>query len=184
MVQASVEAQRILRKTRVSAPPVPVQRIARSLGATIEYEPFSGDISGMLFRDSEQKIIGVNATHAVARQRFTIAHELGHLVLHEGRPVIVDKTIRFRLNLRDGKSSLASDAQEIQANQFAAELLMPASLIEHHVNIVLKKAKKAKGTNFSDDDLIAEMAIMFNTSKQAMEYRLANMRIISTHVFG
>src|ERR1041385_22174 len=57
------EAQEWLRKNRVKTPPVPVERIAESLGATVRYLPFEGDddLAGMLVRAKGQLIIGVNS---------------------------------------------------------------------------------------------------------------------------
>jgi Zn-dependent peptidase ImmA (M78 family) len=60
---------------------------------------------------------------AFVRQRFTIGHELGHLTLHHGHDLILERLVR--LNFRDATSSTANDEEEIEANHFAAELLMP-----------------------------------------------------------
>lgn len=71
--------------------------------------------------------MGINSQQAKTRQRFTIAHELCHYVLHPGVPMILDKVLR--VNFRDERSGLATDAQEIATKQFAAELLMPAERV-------------------------------------------------------
>src|SRR3954470_4270018 len=68
-------------------------------------------------------IIGINSSHPETRKRFTIAHEMGHLVLHQLDQVHVDK--QFLVKLRDDISSQAIDPHEIEANAFAAALLMP-----------------------------------------------------------
>jgi Zn-dependent peptidase ImmA (M78 family) len=54
-------------------------------------------VSGILFRDGEHHVIGVNSAHPLARQRFTIAHELGHRALHPGRELILDVPVRVNL---------------------------------------------------------------------------------------
>ena len=66
------------------------------------------------------------------RQRFTIAHELGHRALHPGRELILD--VPVRVNLRDKTSSMASDIEEIEANAFAATLLMPEQMIRDQLS--------------------------------------------------
>ena len=59
MVEALLEAE------RVGKPPVPVERIARSLGAHVRYAPFEGELAGMLIRDEPGRgvVIGVNSLH-------------------------------------------------------------------------------------------------------------------------
>src|SRR5437868_2237389 len=90
----------LLERFRIASPPVPVERIARGLGAELRFVPYEGNISGMLFHDEGTVIIGVNALHPRTRQRFTIAHELGHLLLKTGRnQVHLDKY--FPIRMRD-----------------------------------------------------------------------------------
>ena len=59
-------------------------------------------------------MIGVNSNNPKFRQRFTIGHELGHLALHHGHDLILERLVR--LNFRDATSSTASDEEEIEAN--------------------------------------------------------------------
>lgn len=108
---------------------VNVAAMAEARGAAVVYEAFPHDVSGMLVRQDDSIVIGVNQDHPESRQRFTIAHELGHLILHRGRPLVVDSV---RVNLRDSRSSMATDLEEIEANSFAAELLMPRDLVLRH----------------------------------------------------
>lgn len=165
-------AQRLLAEQGISRPPVPVERLARDLGADIRYQAFDGDVSGLLYREGDVRIIGVNSAHSKTRQRFTVAHELGHLILHRGRPLIVDKQVR--VNLRDGVSSLATDREEIQANRFAAALLMPSEWVER-----LALAVVTKHRSLSDEELVGQLADRFRVSGQAMSYRLVNLGLRS-----
>lgn len=167
------EAQHLLKSAGVVHPPVPVEKLAERLKAKLSFEPFEGhdEISGILYRDERRVVIGINSSHAKTRQRFSIAHEIGHLLLHDG-DLFVDKTVR--LNFRSKKSSLAEDTQEIEANQFAAELLMPREMIEREIK---KRADKRKSV--SEDVLAVELASVFEVSKQAMEYRLINLGIVA-----
>jgi Zn-dependent peptidase ImmA (M78 family) len=170
----TTEAQKLLKSARVENPPVRVDKIAEKVKAKLSFEPFEGedDISGILYRDGKQAVIGINSTHSKVRQRFTIAHEIGHLVLHDGE-LFVDQSVR--VNFRDKRSSLAEDKQEIEANKFAAELLMPKEMIKHEVVKCIAKKKTA-----TESQLIAELARVFEVSEQAMEYRLLNLGIISS----
>ncbi len=116
----------ILKQYKVKEAPVDVVRLAQKLGAEVKLSPFDGELAGMLIRGNGKKIIGVNSLHHMNRQRFTIAHEIGHLLMHQG-DVHIDKS--FSVHKRDGVSSRAVDPDEIEANRFAAELLMPYGLI-------------------------------------------------------
>jgi Zn-dependent peptidase ImmA (M78 family) len=169
--KAEQAAMEILRRFRVEKAPVPVDQIAKKLGATLQYEPFDGDedVSAMLFRDDKRIIIGVNSAHARTRQRFSIAHECGHLQLHKGK-MYVDA----RVNFRDALSSQAVDSEEIEANAFAAELLMPRSFL-------LTELKKAVEKHKSHDaEVIADaLARAFGVSNQAMEFRLRNLGLLA-----
>ncbi|MGH3265723.1 MAG: ImmA/IrrE family metallo-endopeptidase [Trebonia sp.] len=73
---------------------------------------------------------------AQVRRRFTIAHELGHYFLHVSETLHVDRAAHFRL--RSQLSSEGIDVTEIQANRFAASLMMPDEMI--------LKDMKAEGT--------------------------------------
>jgi Zn-dependent peptidase ImmA (M78 family) len=75
-----------------------------------------------------------------------------------------------RVNFRDAKSGLAVDSEEIEANQFAAELLMPKDFVVTEIQKALKKHETHDG-----DTIIGELAKAFDVSTQAMEYRLKNL---------
>src|SRR4051794_28798785 len=103
------KAQKLLRDSGIQKPPIAVDVIAKHRGIKLQYEPFEDDISGVLYRDFNQTIIGVSSLHHPNRQRFTIAHELGHFFLHEV-DVHVDKG--YQIVLRNSKSSQAVDPLE------------------------------------------------------------------------
>lgn len=171
--KAKQKAQQVIQEARIRVLPIPVEDLARRLGARLSYEPFDEDISGMLARLEGGTVIGINTAHAATRQRFSVAHELGHLVLHQGRSLILDKR-EVRIDLRDRNSASGTDMQEIEANAFAAELLMPQQMV---LDVVAKAV--AKSPRISADDFIREAASRFEVSVQAMEYRLASLGVIS-----
>lgn len=102
-------AEQILSEAGCFRPPVSPDHLVDKYGATVVLDSFGGDtdVSGVLVREDDRVIIGVNRQHPVVRQRFTIAHELGHLLMHPGRPLIVEKQVR--VNFRDSVSSMATD---------------------------------------------------------------------------
>lgn len=165
-------AARLLDEYDIREPPVPVEEIARGEGAEIVRHHFEGQESGFALRANGRWIIGVNTITSPSRRRFTIGHELGHLLLHPGKPLIVDHSIR--ISRRDNKASLGTDTEEIEANGFAAELLMPAGLV------LAKFAEKldSSGQPPARDDLISHLAKIFEVSNEAMGYRLINLGVL------
>jgi Zn-dependent peptidase ImmA (M78 family) len=166
------EAIDLLQSIGITKPPVDVHRLAIDLNVEILLEKLDNDVSGVLLRLPERLVIAVNKEHPEPRQRFTIAHELGHLRLHQGRPLIVDHMVRARVSMRDSQSSLATEREEIDANRFAANLLMPEGLVHAAVEEVIEKKQSAKQT-------IKDLAQQFGVSDQAMEYRLTNLGLRS-----
>lgn len=162
------EVEGLLAQARVIAPPVPVEKIAALLGAQIVRSGFEQEVSGLLVRRGKSAIIGVNNRQADVRQRFTIAHEIGHLVMHNldgEEDVHVDKA--FRVQFRSPASSTAEDVAEIEANAFAASLLMPEEF--------LREDAKHVTIDFEDAEMVADLAQRYDVSGQAMTFRLMNL---------
>ncbi len=160
-------ANKLLGSLNIDQIPVPVEKIAKSLGVRVRFSPLDDELSGFVFVKNGVPIIGVNSLHHPNRQRYTIAHELGHLELHRqliASEVHVDK--KFPVLMRDPTSASGTELIEIQANQFAAELLMPRTLIE--------QALDKKEFDIDDDGPIEQLAKKFRVSKQALEYRIRN----------
>lgn len=125
----SLTPGQIIAKHQTHAP-VDVVAIAADLGINVwETKSFPSDISGKIFRDPVNGgrptgfSILVNANHSLPRKRFTIAHEIAHFILHKNRlesgELIDDAMYR----------SGVTDREETGANRFAADILMPYSLI-------------------------------------------------------
>ena len=122
----------------------------------------------MVFIKENTPIIGVNSLHHPNRQRFTIAHEIGHLELHRGiltTSVHVDK--EFPVMMRGVTASQGTDRHEIEANTFAAHLLIPKALLD--------QALAGKTFDIEDDEPLEELAKKFRVSKKMMEYRISNL---------
>jgi Zn-dependent peptidase ImmA (M78 family) len=120
------------------------------------------------YREGERVVIGVNSVHAKTRQRFSIAHEIGHLLLHKGRPMFIDRD--GRLNRRDEVSTFGTDVEEIEANSFAAALLMPRHLLAEAVSRLHNNSQAVS------PEVLAKR---FDVSVQAMQYRLINLGLIA-----
>lgn len=163
--RAKAHAVTLVDKLGLKAPPVPVERLAKSLGVRVEYSPFDDELSGMAFLRAGQPMIGVNSNHHPNRQRFTIGHELGHICLHRRQleaAVFIDKSFLPRNSV----SSTGIDPLERQANAFAAELLMPRKLLDSILS---------KMPDLEDDKRLIGLAQRFRVSLIALQYRLQNL---------
>jgi Zn-dependent peptidase ImmA (M78 family) len=165
------KAETLIKNYQVKEIPTPLDELAEKLGIKIQFQEFEDNISGFLFREGSKNIIGVNKNQPETRQRFTIAHEIGHFILHKGNLVHVDK--KYRVNFRNENSSTAVDFEEIEANTFAASLLMP----EKEVKKIVKR-KLSDGIDLQDSDELKKIADYFEVSLQALIIRLIRLGII------
>lgn len=136
---------------------IPVQTVAlaNDLGVKVYRVPnWPKDLSGMVRKNTDSPggfDIFVNADHPEVRRRFTIAHEIAHIVLH---PHLIGDGITDDALLRSG----LSNAVEAQANRLAADILMPRARLNEYL---------AKGVSS-----VRELAKTFQVSEQAMAIRL------------
>ena len=163
---------KIIVDTKSFAPPIDVTNIAKTLGVNIIFEELDDDVSGFLVIKDNSATIAVNNSHHSNRQRFTIAHELGHFSLHgsedDNDVLFIDKKIYHR----NQASGTGEFRREIEANQFAAEILMPKDMVV--------SAEKDSGDeiDLSDDENIYMLANKFQVSEQALTIRLADLGLI------
>ena len=164
--KAREAARALLKEHGVTAAPVPVERVAKSLGVRVEYAPLDGDLSGLAHIRDGVTIVGINALHAPNRQRFTLAHELAHVQLHRK---MIESTVHVdRGSLRrDALAAAGVDPIEIEANAFAAELLMPRAF--------LLSALEGRSIDLEDDKAVLALAKRFRVSDAAMRYRLSSL---------
>ena len=169
MTQRAVRmAREILRRTG-GAIPVDVEAIARAHDIAVRRAEFEEGVSGMLVIKDGQAVIGINARHHPNRQRFSLAHELGHYVLHrEVASVFVDAAPVF---FRDETSADGSVRQEIEANAFAAELLLPEAALREQLG--------GRPVDALDDLAVRRLAARFGVSAQALTIRLTKLRLIT-----
>ena len=132
--------------------------------------------SGYLAKDptgrasSGWKIV-LNSKHQTTRQRFTLAHELGHFVLHlrEGRPdegsASMKNVVQLKRRFRSSDfefDGVVEAREELEADSFASQLLMPENLVRFHY-------LKEKGSS--------SLAKLFRVSKRAMKRRMRELDI-------
>lgn len=148
-------AMQAIGKAGCKTPPLDVKKIAEAIQLEVIFFPFHNKLSGLLKK--EAGVIGVNQGHHPLRQRFTIAHELGHFLLGHGlgeehQEEIVDDIFD------------KSRPVEREANLFASVLLMPSDWVKDHV--------KKNGMD------VEKLSKTFGVSKQAATIRLLELKLL------
>ena len=146
-----------------STPPIDLNAIARLLEINVSEEELDEDISGLAFCKDGAKFVVVNSTHAPNRRRFTLAHEIAHHALHENHLLGNVHVDGRRILRRDELSAKGKDLMEIEANNFAAELLMPSPWLAEFL---------PPGFDPEDKDKVYELAVRFGVSEAAFYYRV------------
>jgi len=151
----------VLNANRPVAPPVDVEKLAAQLGLLVYRSDLSTEIAGKIVRETSLLsdysgfAVHINMHDNPRRQRFTLAHEIAHYVLHRdliGDGVTDDAMYRSKLG----------DIYERQANRMAADILMPAPLVRSEYRI---------------QPAIAPLAQAFNVSMDAMAIRVNELRL-------
>jgi hypothetical protein len=151
--------ERVIVERYISAGPVRVGELALALGLEVIRTPLAPRISGLIQPSAKSRAgyeIKVNKYEVPERQRFTVAHELGHFLLHKreiGNGVI--DSIMYRSSLTSKK--------EAEANKLAADIIMPAALVT--------AALRDLGGALTSE-VVKELAAMFRVSIPAMKVRL------------
>jgi Zn-dependent peptidase ImmA (M78 family) len=126
----------------------------------------------------------------IHRWRFTLAHEIGHLILHrELLCQYIDEYIDSgdTLSLSQSDKIAYNKRLEIQANIFAGSLLIPKKPLLGYVNEYFKKENIHRGRLFLDDQIVnqklvfvflSELSIHFNVSKEVAKYRLIGLGLL------
>jgi Zn-dependent peptidase ImmA (M78 family) len=165
MTNRAIKAANRLHQDMVLSIPIDIYMVSAECGVAVRTQPLEEEVSGVLVIKEERAIIGVNENHHVHRQRFTIAHELGHFLLHKGdAKVFVDASKVF---FRDGQSSKGNERHEIEANTFAAELLMPEARVREIVD--------DQRIDAFDETAVRRLAAHFEVSAQSMAIRLIRL---------
>lgn len=112
--------------------PIDPYLIAERMGLRVEHRVgLPDDVSGILLKEPEDDapLALINHAHSRNRQRFTLAHEIGHYTyIQETEPQKLKTGIGL-VERRDELAGLGRDRREIDANTFAASLLMPEGAV-------------------------------------------------------
>jgi IrrE N-terminal-like domain len=143
----------------IAEEPVKLAGLAGALGLEVFKSPLKPDVSGLIEPSDSAPSgfrIRINRHEMAERQRFTLAHEIAHYLLHRDKigGGVVDN-VMYRSNL--------SSKLEVEANKLAADLIMPRALINKQL---------ADLHNLDTDDKITALAERFRVSQAAMRIRL------------
>lgn len=137
--------------------PVRLSQLARDLSVPVQAATLAPGISGELRPTSTGTyVIRVNRHDARVRQRFTVAHEIAHYLLHRdeiGAGIADDVLYRSAL----------SDAREAEANRLAADILMPDEDV--------REAYRTE-RSLGDEEAVIQLSERFGVSEVAMKIRL------------
>lgn len=167
------KAERLLISADCYTAPIQVDKCAQYLNIELRALELDENVSGFLLIKEKTAHIGYNKADNKKRQRFTIAHEIAHFILHDKSSTLyIDKS--NGVFFRDINSSTGELRQEREANSFAASLLMPRKLVSEELQKIKTENK---------DSAIKKLSHAFNVSEQAMTIRLNNLGLIDYDAF-
>jgi Zn-dependent peptidase ImmA (M78 family) len=126
-------AEKVLKDNFVVDPPIHVDEIARNYGLDVreaDFEEFSDSVSGLI--NPDERVILLNSKDSTNRKIFTVAHELGHFLLHQTE---MHENDEYKILYRKPLGELNTDSVEKEANCFAAHLLVPKKILEKYKHL-------------------------------------------------
>jgi Zn-dependent peptidase ImmA (M78 family) len=163
--------EELLENGQIIEPPVDVEKIAKLLNIIVVKRAYKdkGSLSAMLVRNKNKVIIGINEEHNIQKQRFSIAHEIGHFFLHKGEELIIDKN--YSINFRHYKTNHKAYLQEKDANNFASRLLIPEEFLIRD----LKAFEIDELTPKMFEEIAKNLQKKYNVSLISMRLRLLSL---------
>lgn len=156
LAPAREQALSLLRQHGIDTPPVSFSKILSSLGLSLVEKEFPSDMENVSgFLDIEKRTIYINANDNFQRRMFTLAHEIGHFILHE--EMLRREPGKYELVYRSLLLEGTPDPIEQQANCFAAHLLVPKTMLDKYYH----------------EASVDQLATIFGVSKQVIGYRIA-----------
>ncbi len=133
--------------------------VERAFGADVAVVALDEGFDGLAASSDEAKLIVLGTSQVPARQRFTLAHELGHLLAGDDQGVHLDKDVYDKAQ--------AKDPSEMRANGFASAFLMPEDIL-----------RLAVGTAGLTEGAFAALSCDLQVSPAALAIRLQQLRLI------
>jgi len=162
-------ANELLTSHEMFSPRVPIFDLMDKIDIQWAHQQLPNYISGASMIDKGTKVVTINSGHSENRQRFTAAHEIGHILLHNAALNLNEGTTAPLF--RNEASSQGFDINEVEANHFAACLLMPKALIEQEIEKLCVKP-------FITESTVTSLASTFGVSEVAMSIRLSKLNYL------
>jgi len=156
------KTEQLLKSLNAMKLPIDPKKCAESYSVVVNGVKMNDNVSGLFMTKDSVSYIMYNLDEVKQRQRFTIAHEFGHFILHKDVKLFIDKSQKTLY--RNSASTTGESLKEREANAFAASLLMPKALIEEEIT------NSPKNT-----DVVDYLAEKFDVSPLAMSIRLSNL---------
>jgi Zn-dependent peptidase ImmA (M78 family) len=151
---AKKTARKLLKDAGINKPPILLRHVVKHLKKTknlyVLSWSFGDNIDGIQVTEGTDITIGYNPSFHQHRQRFTVAHEIGHMLLGH-------TSVTSQFNLTSKK------IEELEANQFAAELLMPLPIFK--IDFALNKRN------------VRALADLYNVSLEATWWRIYDCKL-------
>jgi len=152
------------------ADPISLESLLLKENIITLFKPLSGALSGMAIKASDQaKFILVNQNHSIGKQYFTISHELYHLLVQENFTSQKCYTGLFEAH---------SDIEEIKADRFAANLLLPKLGV---FELIPEDERQKKNTIRSQT--IFKVQQYYKVSVKAVIFRLVEFGLVDRYYF-
>lgn len=167
--KAQQAAQQLIQERSLTVP-IDIKALLLDHRVFTREEAMEKNMSGMLVVQGDIATAVVNRDHSMTRKRFTLAHELGHFILHkDSSSVFIDSSPIF---YRDEQSAQGLLTEEVEANAFAAELLMPE-------NWLREKVADLPLDYVTDEAGVARLAQELQVSVQALSIRLGKLGLVN-----
>ena len=144
------EPEEVLLASKEMTCPLDIEKLIKRYNIEICKEDMDYDISGYIEKRGAKWVVSVNKYHSERRQRFTLAHEFAHYVLHKYK-------FRERHNDRALFRTREFNPVEKEANDFASELLIPQEKFRQYLREGIRN--------------IADLSDKFNVSVSAIRYK-------------
>ncbi|MEU9465346.1 XRE family transcriptional regulator [Streptomyces avermitilis] len=135
----------------------------QTFGVDVAVTRLPDTVDGLTWQTDTFRLVLIGPTETWTRQRFTLAHELGHILARDAQELVVES------HVAPGRQK---DLTEVRANVFASNLLMPAPEVRDKFRQVADQQGRLT------DEAFSELVVAFKVSPSALSARLSQLQLI------